>query len=349
MKKSIAACFAFFCAAVLFSGCAGAVYGVEQTATEPSILSGWQEADGETFYYLEDGTMATDWQQIGGSRCYFRGDGTLVTGWLTLDGQKYYLDADGAAVSGPLEVDGATYLFDENGRLASGWTEVNGTRYCADANGHPLSGWLETEDGRYYLDETGAAVTGWLEWEGHTYYLTEDGSAATGILTIDGENHYFAFNGQELLLVNPWNFLPEDYTVELTAIGDGHRVADVAYEDFNEMMADCKAAGMRPVVRSSYRTLADQKYLYQRRIDRFVAQGYSREEATEKAGTVVAVPGTSEHQLGLALDIVDRRNQNLDESQADMPTQQWLMENSWRYGWILRYPDDSSESTGIIY
>ena len=67
------------------------------------------------------------------------------------------------------------------------------------------------------------------------------------------------------------------------------------------------------------------------------------------AATEVAMPGTSEHQLGLALDIIDNRNWNLDESQASMPTQQWLMENSWRYGWILRYPNEKSEITGIIY
>ena len=63
----------------------------------------------------------------------------------------------------------------------------------------------------------------------------------------------------------------------------------------------------------------------------------------------MAIPGTSEHQLGLAVDIIDNRNWNLNESQAQMPTQKWLMEHSWRYGWILRYPNEKSEITGIIY
>jgi D-alanyl-D-alanine carboxypeptidase len=104
-----------------------------------------------------------------------------------------------------------------------------------------------------------------------------------------------------------------------------------------------------PVVCSSYRTQEYQEGLFQNRIDRYVKEGYSVEEATGLAGQSVAVPGTSEHQLGLALDIVDNRNWELDESQADMPTQQWLMENSWRYGWILRYPNEKSAITGIIY
>jgi D-alanyl-D-alanine carboxypeptidase len=79
------------------------------------------------------------------------------------------------------------------------------------------------------------------------------------------------------------------------------------------------------------------------------AQGYSHEEALVEAAKVVAIPGTSEHQLGLAVDIIDTRLWALEEEQADLPAQQWLMENSWRYGWILRYPTGKSQITGIIY
>ena len=63
----------------------------------------------------------------------------------------------------------------------------------------------------------------------------------------------------------------------------------------------------------------------------------------------MAVPGTSEHQLGLAVDLVDNHNWSLDESQASMPAQQWLIKHSWEYGFILRYPGDKGELTGIIY
>ena len=80
-----------------------------------------------------------------------------------------------------------------------------------------------------------------------------------------------------------------------------------------------------------------------------MAQGLSQDDAETEAAKVVAVPGTSEHQLGLALDIVDLNNQNLDESQESTPVQKWLMEHSWEYGFILRYPNEKSEITGIIY
>ena len=75
----------------------------------------------------------------------------------------------------------------------------------------------------------------------------------------------------------------------------------------------------------------------------------SPEQARSEAATVVAVPGTSEHHLGLALDIVDAGYPFLTEEQEETPVQKWLIENSWKYGFILRYPSGKSDITGIIY
>lgn len=110
-----------------------------------------------------------------------------------------------------------------------------------------------------------------------------------------------------------------------------------------------RAYGLSPVICSAYRSWEKQNELFSNRVSSFISQGYSRTEAEKEAGKVVAVPGTSEHQTGLALDIVDINNQHLDESQEQTPVQQWLMENSWKYGFILRYPNDKSDITGIIY
>jgi D-alanyl-D-alanine carboxypeptidase len=63
----------------------------------------------------------------------------------------------------------------------------------------------------------------------------------------------------------------------------------------------------------------------------------------------VALPGTSEHQTGLALDIVSSNNQTLEKEQEDTPEQQWLINNSYKYGFILRYPSEKSNITGISY
>ena len=152
-----------------------------------------------------------------------------------------------------------------------------------------------------------------------------------------------------LQLVNPWNPIPEDYNPTLTQLINGQAIDERCYPDLQEMMDDCRAAGLSPLICSSYRTWETQEALYENKVQRLIAEGYDEETARREAGTVVAVPGTSEHQLGLAVDIVDMNNQSLDESQEDTAVQKWLMEHSWEYGWILRYPSDKIEITGIIY
>ena len=152
-----------------------------------------------------------------------------------------------------------------------------------------------------------------------------------------------------LTLVNPWNALPEGFTVELKELSNGHAVDERCYPDLQDMLDACREAGLSPLICSSYRSYEKQKSLYQNKIDRLRTQGYSAKEAQEEAGKAVAAPGTSEHQLGLAVDIVDVSNQNLDNSQEQTAVQKWLMKHSWEYGFILRYPNDKSEITGIIY
>ena len=115
------------------------------------------------------------------------------------------------------------------------------------------------------------------------------------------------------------------------------------------MMDDCRGAGFSPVICSSYRTQEKQQQLFDNQVEKWKKQGYSEDEAKIEAGRLVAVPGTSEHQLGLALDIVDISYQILDEKQEDTPAQQWLLENSWKYGFILRYPKDKTDITKISY
>ena len=213
----------------------------------------------------------------------------------------------------------------------------------------PKIGWVEEDGNRYYYDEDGVMLTGWLGLEGNWYYLQENGVMATGKTVIDGETCYFGPDGIQFLLVNPWNFMPEGYTPEVTLINDWQYGSVVCKDDLLLMLEDCRKAGLVPYVASAFRTHADQVYLYNNKIQRLINEGYSEEEAKKLAGTVVAVPGTSEHELGLAFDLVDNNYRNLDEEQENTAVQKWLMENSWKYGFILRYPGDKSEATGIIY
>ena len=152
-----------------------------------------------------------------------------------------------------------------------------------------------------------------------------------------------------LLLVNPWNALPEDYEVELATLSNGLQVDARIYDDLNDMLTDCRAAGLSPIVCSAYRTQATQTRLYNNKVARVRASGVPEDQVEAEAARWVAKPGTSEHQTGLALDIVAASYQILDEKQEDTAEQQWLMENSWKYGFILRYPSEKSDVTGIGY
>lgn len=152
-----------------------------------------------------------------------------------------------------------------------------------------------------------------------------------------------------LLLINPWNKIPANYSIELAPIEYGHSIDSRALADLQQMLADCRAAGLFPLICSSYRTTEKQQALYQSKINRLIAEGCAPAAAETEAAKVVAVPGYSEHQTGLALDIVDATHQALNSTQETTRVQKWLMNHSWKYGFVLRYPNGKSDITGIIY
>lgn len=151
------------------------------------------------------------------------------------------------------------------------------------------------------------------------------------------------------MLVNPWNPISQDYTPELVTVSDGHR-ADYRVKDALEaMLADCRKAGYNPIICSSYRTYSYQKGLFDRQVALYLEYGYSQSDAEAEAARWVARPGTSEHHTGLAFDIVAASYQTLDHTQANTPEQKWLMANCHKYGFILRYPENKTDITGINY
>ena len=158
-----------------------------------------------------------------------------------------------------------------------------------------------------------------------------------------------------LILVNPWNELPEGYVPELAPAShwnqmtSGYQLDARAAEDLTQMLNDCMLGGGLPWICSAYRTQDYQQMLFNDKIERLIDEGWSPENAPEEEATAVALPGTSEHQLGLAVDIIDENYPYLNEAQEWTPTQSWLMEHCWDYGFILRYPNGTSDITGIIY
>lgn len=358
MKKYVCMLLALM---VLTAGCAG-------KEPEPTVTTGWQTMEGAQYYYGEDGSLLTGWQVIDGNRYYFGGDGAMATGWLELDGSRYWLGDSGVLATGWQQVEGKKLYFLENGNLATGEVTIDEVLYLFTEDGTPaegflersegrryfeggalVTGWIDLEDGRYYAGEDGYLHLGWLELGEYDYYFHADGTMAVGPNEIDGKQYYFTPNGIHLWLANPWNKLHEDYTVDLVEVGGYYQVDRSCYAALTQMMNDCTEAGYEPMICSGYRTQADQSYLFGNKVAYFEEQGLDHWNAQVRAARIVAIPGTSEHQLGLAVDLVSSDYYVLDESQATTRTQQWLMEHCWEYGFILRYPLGTTEITGIIY
>ena len=284
--------------------------------TEPP--SPWKTL-GENVYYFDPatGNMHTGWLKLGETHYYFHDDGTMATGWHTLNG--------------------ARYLFDAEGNMITGWYKEGADSYFLRADGTMHAGWLDFEGKRYFFGEDGLMQTGWLKWDTDRYYLHDDGHMAKGEVDIDGTSNFFTSTGKYVVMVNPWHAIPKDYKPDLVKI-DGYKFDRSGRDALQQMIDDCCKAGHDCYINNTYRTQGDQQYLWDRGIKKRMNKGMTYEEALTATSQAVAVPGHSEHQIGLAVDIV-----GTDEMY------EWLGEHCWDYGFILRYPADRIPITGIKY
>ena len=153
-----------------------------------------------------------------------------------------------------------------------------------------------------------------------------------------------------LILASPSSPLGYEFSPpQLETITGNHRVDSRIAASLRQMIASAESEGVALMIVSAYRPAQRQAELHNQQIERFIGYGQSREEAVATASTIVLPPGTSEHQTGLAVDILTPDHQTFDDAFADTPAGRWLAQYSWRYGFILRYPRDSIEITGVIY
>ena len=146
-----------------------------------------------------------------------------------------------------------------------------------------------------------------------------------------------------LRLVSLSHPLAEDYRPELVPIENEHEIDRRCYAGLMNLLEDCRAAGGCPSVQSAYRSAEEQRVLFEQAVDiRMKHMGMDRRLAMGSAAWYTAPPGTSEHQLGLAVDIAG------DDAEADDFTLRWLSRNAWRYGFILRHPEGKEDITGIM-
>ena len=147
-----------------------------------------------------------------------------------------------------------------------------------------------------------------------------------------------------LIVVNRWNEIPLDYSVTLTVLSNGQKVDSRIYPCLQEMFDDAKSEGIFPFVREGFRTKEEQQAIFDERIQAYIDAGNSEELSRELAEEWVAVPGTSEHQLGISVDI----NADISKSTSE-DVYMWLAENAYHYGFILRYPQGKENITGTAY
>ncbi len=171
------------------------------------------------------------------------------------------------------------------------------------------------------------------------------------------ESAMTASDEKYLLLINKQSKVNASFVpAPLTAVKDTHKAIELeatAARALEAMFIEMRAAGVADglFVTSAYRSYAYQENLF---------NGYIKTEksknpslTTAQAREIVlrysAAPGTSEHQSGLAVDLMTSRMGDLDESFAKEPVFTWLSENAWKFGFILRFPKDKTAITGYDY
>lgn len=155
---------------------------------------------------------------------------------------------------------------------------------------------------------------------------------------------------REPLLVNKDNRIPADYAPMLFLLPDGeHQAAKDAYQPLCDMLEAGEAEGLHFVVCSAYRDTKRQQELFDEDLEALMQEGYSYKQAYEEVAKQTMPPGYSEHSTGLAFDIVALDYQMLDEGQEETEENKWLLEHCAQYGFILRYPKDKEEITGISH
>lgn len=166
---------------------------------------------------------------------------------------------------------------------------------------------------------------------------------------IDLDSLVFDKNDWRLILVNKQHSVPSDYDFPLGNLTANLQCDERVMDDLVLMLRDARSAGMNIWIVSPYRSGDKQENLFNYDLGKYMASGMNYFDAYQLAAEAVTLPGTSEHQIGLAFDIVNNEYAHLGEGFADTKEGIWLAENCYKYGFILRYPKDKEYITTIEY
>lgn len=144
-----------------------------------------------------------------------------------------------------------------------------------------------------------------------------------------------------LSIVNGETAAPEDQKQSLSYIDDEHMIDARCAEDLEALLAACRDAGFEPMVTAAFRSVSEQRELFNTLAESYIQQGADVESAKALAQKKIPLPGHSEHQLGLAVDLAD--GDPAEKEQGAI--QDWLAAHAWEYGFILRYPEGKESIT----
>lgn len=166
------------------------------------------------------------------------------------------------------------------------------------------------------------------------------------------EEAAFRTDDWRLILVNKQHPIPDDYKLKLGSFktSRGNMKCDRRIiSDLEQMIEDAKDDGITLVVCSPYRPSTRQKYLFEKKVKAYIKSGNSYMDSYYLSAQAVNIPGSSEHEIGLALDIISDRYSGLNEGFADTDAGKWLAGHCMEYGFILRYPKGKESITGIEF
>ena len=176
-----------------------------------------------------------------------------------------------------------------------------------------------------------------------------DAEESRTLLSQGAKEVTFSSDDWKLILVNKQHPIPDDYEFSLGTISGSMQCDERVISPLLDMLKAARADGVNLIVCSPYRDLGRQTMLFGNKVDRYMGGGMSYMDAYNLASQAVTVPGSSEHQIGLAIDIITDGYSSLDEGFGETAAGKWLADNSAKYGFILRYPSGKEEITSIEY
>ena len=296
-----------------------------QTDTSSATTSGWVKQDGAWYYFDENGNPVKNaWQ----GSYYLKSDGQMAQSEWIYDSSYqawYYLKSDGSYAYSAWQ---GNYYLKSDGKMAKGeWvydSSYQAWYYLTSDGSYAYSTW----QGNYYLKSDGKmAVNEWVD--GGRYYVDTTGLWKANS-KVSNKGSYYSLQGKydEIVVANKHYPMSKDYYPGENA---------TAKAAFLKLIAQMKEEGYAISDNySGFRSYATQAQLY---------QSYVNQEGQAAADRYSARPGYSEHQTGLAFDVIGTDGQLVEDSSAA----QWLLDHAPDYGFVVRYPRGKESITGYMH